>query len=188
LVSPNGEEWLQSFITSENRLIAQMRRQQQGKAQALQWLNTRLAQQHPGRRLRDQGQRLDELEQRFNHAWRSQMRHAAARLHTLTAQLHRHDPSRRLQHLQFQRDNLGRRLVQAMKGSLQDHRQRLAGVGRALEAVSPLATLSRGYAIVKRLPDGAIVRAADAVNLGDRIETRVAQGRLISTVDEKYET
>jgi exodeoxyribonuclease VII large subunit len=188
LVSPNGEEWLQAFITLENRLALQMKRQQQSKAQALQWLSKRLTQQHPGRRLRDQGQRLDELEQRLNHAWRSHLHHAAARLNTLSAQLHRHDPSRRLQHLQLQRDNLSRRLVQTMKATLEQRRQKLAGLGRALDAVSPLATLSRGYAIVKRLPDGAIVRAAEAVNLGDRIETRVAQGRLVSTVNEKYET
>jgi hypothetical protein len=32
------------------------------------------------------------------------------------------------------------------------------------------------------------VRTAEAVNIGDRIETHVAQGRLISTVNEKHET
>lgn len=188
LVSPNGEEWLQAFANLENRLLTQVKRQQQTKAQALQWLGKRLAQQHPGRRLRDQGQRLDDLEQRFNHAWRNHLRHATARLSALTAQLYRHDPSQRLQHLQSQRDNLSRRLVQAMKGALEHRRQRLASLGRALDTVSPLATLSRGYAIVKRLPDGAIVRTIQAVNLGDPIEARVAQGRLICTVNEKYQT
>jgi exodeoxyribonuclease VII large subunit len=188
LVSPNGEEWLQAFGSSESRLRAQIRRQLQGKAQALQWLGKRLAQLHPARRLGDHGQRLDELEQRLQLAWRGRIRHAAGRLNILTAQLHRHDPRRRLQQLQLQRQHLSRRLIQAMKADLERRGQRLAGLNRALDAVSPLATLSRGYAIVKRLPDGAIVRTAEAVNIGDRIETRVAQGRLISTVDEKHET
>jgi exodeoxyribonuclease VII large subunit len=188
LVSPNGEEWLQAFINLESRLLTQIRRQHHTKVQALQWLTGRLAQLHPARRLSDHSQRLDELEQRLRLAWRAQQRHTAARLNTLTAQLHRHDPSRRLQQLQMQREHLSRRLVQHMQAALEQRRQRLAGLGRALDAVSPLATLSRGYAIVKRLPDGTIVRAAEAVKIGDRIETRVAQGRLISTVDEKYET
>jgi len=187
LVSPNGEEWLQAFTNLGNRLLTQMQRQQQTKAQTLQWLDKRLAQQHPGRRLRDQGQRLDELEQRFNHAWRGHLRHAAARLGALSAGLHRHDPSRRLEHFQLQRDILSRRLVQAMKGMFEQRRQQLSGLGRALDAVSPLATLGRGYAIVS-LPDGTIVRAAETVNIGDRVETRLAQGRLVCTVDEKYET
>lgn len=187
-VSPNGEEWLQAFVNLESRLATQIRRQHQARAQALQWLSGRLAQLHPARRLSDHGQRLDELEQRLRLAWRAQLRHDTARLNALSAQLHRHDPSRRLQQLQMQREHFGLRLVQAMQAALERRRQRLANLGRALDAVSPLATLSRGYAIVKRLPDGTIVRAAQAVKVGDRIETRLAQGRLISTVDEKYET
>ncbi|MEJ2552923.1 MAG: exodeoxyribonuclease VII large subunit [Gammaproteobacteria bacterium] len=188
LVSPNGDEWLQAFTGFENRLINQARRQHQAKSQALRWLETRLAQLHPARRLNEHGQRLDELEQRLQRACNAQLRHATARSNALVAKLERHDPSRRLQQLRMQEEHLGRRLLQAMKAALEQDRRRLAGIGRALDAVSPLATLSRGYAIVKRLPDGAIVRAADAVKLGDRIETRIARGRLISTVEEKYET
>ncbi len=188
LVSPNGEEWLQAFNNLESRLLTQIKRQQHTKTQALQWLAKRLAQHHPARRLSDHAQRLDELEQRLHLAWRTQQRHATARLHTLSAQLYRHEPSRRLQQLQLRREHLDLRLAQAMKGALERRRQQLAGLGHALDAVSPLATLGRGYAIVKRLPDETIVRTATAVKIGDRIETRVAQGRLISTVDEKYES
>jgi exodeoxyribonuclease VII large subunit len=188
LVSPNGDEWLQAFTGFENRLVTHMKRQHHAKLQSLRWLETRLAQLHPARRLNEHGQRLDELEQRLQRACNAQLRHAAARSNALVAKLERHDPSRRLQQLRMQEEHLGRRLLQAMKAALEQDRRRLAGIGRALDAVSPLATLSRGYAIVKRLPDGAIVRAADAVKLGDRIETRIARGRLISTVEEKYET
>lgn len=187
-VSPDGEEWLKAFANIEGRLCNQMRRRQQEKAQALDWLDKRLSQQHPGRRLRDQGRRLGELSGRLRHAWRVHLRHDTARLNALAAQLQRHDPSRRLQHLQVQRENLDCRLSQAMKTLLQRQRQQLTGLTRALDAVSPLATLGRGYAIVKRLEDGAIIRNAQAVNVGDRIETRVAAGRLISKVEEKPET
>ena len=188
LISPNGEEWLQAFGNFENRLISQIRRQHQGKAQALQWLNKRLAQCHPARRLSDHSQRLDELEQRLQLACRNRLRDYTAKLSTLAIRLHHHDPSRRLQHMQLQQTHLSRRLIQTMKASMEKHRQRLAGISRALDAISPLATLSRGYAIVKHLPDGAIVRTTDAVKIGERIETHLAQGRLISTVDKKYRT
>lgn len=188
LVSPNGDEWLKAFIALENRLTMQVTRHQQATAQTLLGLEKRLWQQHPGRRLRDQGQRLDEFELRLNNARRSVLRHTTARLNTLIARLYRHDPSRRLQQLQWQRQQLSRRLTHIMKASLEQRHQQLAGIGRALDAVSPLATLSRGYAIVKRQADGAIVRTVKAVNIGDRIETRVSQGRLISTVTDKYDT
>ena len=187
-VSPDGTEWLKTFVTIESRLCNQMRRRQQQWAQALDWLDKRLAQRHPGRRLQDQHRRLTELEQRLRHAWRVHLRHDVARLYGLTAQLGRHDPSRRLLHLQVQRENLDARLTLAMTTCLRRQRQQLSGLSRALDAVSPLATLGRGYAIVKRLPDGAIVRSAQAVNIADRIEVRIADGRLTSRVEEKHET
>lgn len=188
LVSPNGAEWLQAFITLENRLSSHARRFLSSKAQSLLWLEKRLAQQHPGRRLHDQGQRLDELEQRLVLSLRNQLRHTSARLSAIRAQLYRHDPSRRLQHLQLQRDNLSHRLLQAIQHRLERHRQQLTAASRSLDAVSPLATLQRGYAIVQRQADGAIVRNIEAVNLGDKMEARVAEGRLICTVDEKHQT
>ncbi len=46
-----------------------------------------------------------------------------------------------------------------------------------LRALSPLATLERGYAVL-RTPDGAVVRDADDVGPGDLLDARVARGRL----------
>jgi exodeoxyribonuclease VII large subunit len=48
-------------------------------------------------------------------------------------------------------------------------------------ALSPAATLERGYAVVRTL-DGAIVRAADSVAHGDRLSVRVANGDFDVTV------
>jgi exodeoxyribonuclease VII large subunit len=51
-----------------------------------------------------------------------------------------------------------------------------------LRALSPAATLQRGYAIVQR-PDGAVVRAPDEVDAKDRLRIRLAGGELTATVD-----
>jgi exodeoxyribonuclease VII large subunit len=48
-------------------------------------------------------------------------------------------------------------------------------------ALSPQATLDRGYAVVQR-GDGAVVRAADAVVLGELLRVRLAKGELGVTV------
>lgn len=188
LASPDGAEWLQAFATREKRLLQRLLHIQHAKRQQLDWLTKRLERCHPGRRLRDQGQRLDELEQRLKLAWRSQLRHADSRLAALAARLHRRDPRQHLQKLSLRREHLAQRLERVMRGRLQQHRLRLTALARALDTVSPLATLQRGYAIVRRRPDGAIVRDATQVAIGDQIETRIARGRLISTVDEKHET
>ena len=188
LVSPDASEWRQAFAGREKRLLQRLLHLQLAKRQQLTWTAKRLEQCHPGRRLRDQSQRLDELEQRLRRAWRSQLRHLQARVAALDARVHQQNPRRRLRHHIMQREHLERCLVQHMRARLQRHRQQLAVLSRAIDAVSPLATLSRGYAIVHHLPDGAIVRDVQAINVGDRVETRVARGRLICTVDDKHET
>jgi exodeoxyribonuclease VII large subunit len=43
-------------------------------------------------------------------------------------------------------------------------------------ALSPLATLERGYAIVQRQDSGAVVRSAGQVSAGDGLTIRVADG------------
>ncbi len=50
-----------------------------------------------------------------------------------------------------------------------------------LRALSPAATLNRGYAIVQRA-DGQVVRAASEVNPGDPLRVRLADGELAATV------
>jgi exodeoxyribonuclease VII large subunit len=44
-------------------------------------------------------------------------------------------------------------------------------------ALSPAATLQRGYAIVQR-PDGLVVRAPSEVEVGDNLAVRLAEGRI----------
>ncbi|GAA1839778.1 exodeoxyribonuclease VII large subunit [Asanoa iriomotensis] len=69
-----------------------------------------------------------------------------------------------------------------------DHRIRAAGdelrhtVAR-LRALSPAATLDRGYAIVQS-PSGHVVRAATDVAKGDVLRVRLARGELSTTVEE----
>jgi exodeoxyribonuclease VII large subunit len=51
-----------------------------------------------------------------------------------------------------------------------------------VRALSPAATLERGYAVVQR-DDGAVVRSPDDVRPGDHLRLRVAQGDVSATVD-----
>jgi len=53
-----------------------------------------------------------------------------------------------------------------------------------LRALSPAATLERGYAIVQRA-DGHVVRAADEVKTDDRLRVRLAEGELQAIVGEQ---
>ena len=59
----------------------------------------------------------------------------------------------------------------------------LATAGAALAVLGPQATLERGYAIVRRAGDGAIVRDPAEAPARTRLDVRVARGSLPATVD-----
>lgn len=53
-----------------------------------------------------------------------------------------------------------------------------------LEALSPLAVLSRGYSITLKMPDGKVIKDIKALKSGDEVETRLEKGKFISVVDK----
>ena len=98
--------------------------------------------------------------------------------------LQQHAPDHRLQHLSLQCNNLYTRLQQATEKQFSFFKQRLSTPARALDTVSPLATLDRGYAITRRSKDDKILTNADDVIIGDKIETRLANGSLLCKVEK----
>ena len=73
---------------------------------------------------------------------------------------------------------LQHRLSAAIGTTLGAVEQRLALASRTLDAVSPLATLGRGFAVVSRVDDGSLLRDAAPAPEGTEIEARLSKGRL----------
>jgi exodeoxyribonuclease VII large subunit len=80
-------------------------------------------------------------------------------------------------------DSLYFRLEQAISRRLERDRARVALAGGRLAAISPLATLARGYAIV-RDGDGRIIRATHQAHPGDPLRIQVADGEIPATVTD----
>ena len=138
--------------------------------------------------MQEKAQRLDELEMRLTRAQRHRLRHYEARLETLSAQLERHNPAARLRHLEQRHAELGRRLELAIRQQLKQLQQRLGSQVRALETVSPLATLSRGYAIVSETKSGKVLHSSAEARVGDTVHARLHQGGLLCRIEEiEYE-
>ncbi len=183
LISPDRAEWLARFERASQQLQAGMQRRLSNARQQLDWHNQRLARLHPGRRLQDQSQRLDELEQRLRQAVRIRLRQHRQQFDGLHIRLRNLDPSVRIARLSEHCSDLEQRLLAAQRRLLTTRRQQLANASHALEAVSPLATLARGYAIVREPESGTVVRDASAVASGTQIEARLARGRLWCRVE-----
>ncbi len=71
----------------------------------------------------------------------------------------------------------------AAKRSLTDSENRLHTLAQRLDALSPLATLKRGYSI-SRKTDGEVLTTAEHVSVGDRIEVQLSEGHLACRVEE----
>ncbi|MDE0683947.1 MAG: exodeoxyribonuclease VII large subunit [Candidatus Poribacteria bacterium] len=71
----------------------------------------------------------------------------------------------------------------AAKRSLTDSENRLHTLAQRLDALSPLATLKRGYSI-SRKTDGEVLTTAEQVSVGDRIKVQLAAGHLACRVEE----
>ena len=182
LVSPDRAEWIQGLVNTEQQLHKILRNILNQKQQTLFHLRKRL--QHPGRRLQMQSQRIDELEQRLHHAQHIHIRHLRARLITLCARLNQHTPVHKLNYYKTQSDNLTHRLNTSMKQQIQIKQQQLANTSRALDAISPLATLGRGYSIVRKWPEETLIQSSGDVSPGDKIEARLKNGRIICNVEQ----
>jgi exodeoxyribonuclease VII large subunit len=71
-----------------------------------------------------------------------------------------------------------RGLARAVRSALEQRRAHLAQRAAALDSLSPLAVLGRGYGLVRRARDGAIVREASDAPPGEALDVRVARAQL----------
>jgi len=185
LASPDGAELTARLGQLTARLRGALRRLAAARQTRLDHLAHRLARSHPAALLRQRAQRLDELELRRRRALDRLIERQRQRLARAEGRLRLLAPTHRLvlvaagEHLGAATARLGR----AARGSLATLRGRLAAAAGRLDALSPLATLDRGYAIVRRSADGAVVRDCAAAPPGTAVEAQLADAVLNCRVE-----
>ena len=184
LCTPDSEAWLRALVQDAARLVQAKTRLLQAWQQRLDWCMQRLEQLHPERALRERGIRLLELQTRLSHSMRAQLRHDRVRLSAVAAALREHNPAQRLRLAHDHIQHLGQRLDAATRARLLALQNRLSLALRGLDTVSPLATLSRGYAIVSDAASGSVISRAAEVKTGQSIQARLADGSLFAEVRE----
>ena len=127
-------------------------------------------------------QRMDELQQRLYQAINNDQRHRNALLNTLAARITAATPKHELRRISQRNESLYKRLVYAIDSLFNRQHQQLAQTAGNLHALSPLATLQRGYSITRRIQDGAVIQDATAVKPGERVESLLSRGSLICEV------
>ena len=182
MVVPDRNACLELLARTALRLDAGMRRELRANGARFEGTERRLQLAHPGVRLQQQMQRLDDLAQRLSGAARAGLHRDQMRVAQSITRLVRRSPDRVVREYRARHQGVEARLDHAAKECLSRAQHRLALAQRALNAVSPLATLTRGFAIVTRAAGGALLTDAAAVPAGEEIEARLARGSLRARV------
>lgn len=183
LLAPDSSGLRQRLEGLERRLLLRMRQLIAHQHLRLDGLTRRL--RHPGERLRQQAQRLDDLEMRLQRALDRQVSQRHERLARLETRLAAQHPGRALGLLRQRLDALAARLPRAMRETLGTRRLELQSQVQTLHAFSPLATLGRGYSILLD-ERGQAIRSASQTQPGQRLKARLGEGELEVRVEDNH--
>jgi exodeoxyribonuclease VII large subunit len=138
------------------------------------------------RHLRALAQRVDHSHARLRNLHpRARLRMGRERLNALRLRLRGSHPRTRLQPWHEHLAGLSRRLRHSTAARLRLSQLRTRELARALHAVSPLATLQRGYAILSSPASGEIVRSTAQAQPGRSLRARVIDGEFDVRVEPK---
>jgi exodeoxyribonuclease VII large subunit len=77
---------------------------------------------------------------------------------------------------------LAARLYRGTRGIVEARTQRVQSCAARLHALSPLATLGRGYSVLQHARTGDVIRGVDDVNVGEELQAKLIDGRLLCIV------
>ncbi len=185
LLAPDSSDLGRRLESLQRRLLLRIQNRLAHDRLRLDSLARRL--RHPGERLRQQAQRLDDLDMRLRRAFEQRLNQRRERLARLDTRLAAQHPGRALALLKQRLDNLAERLPRAMRQTLATRRQHLQVQVQTLQVVSPLATLSRGYSILLD-EHGQAIRSAAQTRNGQRLTARLGEGELQVRVEDNHLT
>ena len=129
---------------------------------------------------------LDGADSRMIRGVTRQLRASRERLEGMAQKRALTDPTALIADKGMQLDHLQHRLVAAMRAVTDREGGRFAALAAALDALSPLRVLGRGYALAQT-ESGEILRSAAQTAPGERIRVRLARGQLVCDVAETKE-
>ena len=129
-------------------------------------------------------QTLDDLTHRMELAERQLLEQMIRRWERVSAAIRHYDLRLVLSGMRKELESGTAALASIMRNVLLQHRVRSERLQTALESLSPLAILERGYALVFD-SKGNLLKDAQALNVGDEISARLAHGQLQAAVTKK---
>lgn len=173
-VTPHQDTIYNGLSTTIARLVHAMQRRIVQYQTILSHREQQL--RYPPYVLRQHIQRIDFLQQRIGHMALQRLHLLSQHIIQLTSKLYSNNPLLVLQQRQAVLQSIHTRLMHAMQQLLVAYQHKTAAIMATLHAVSPLATLARGYAIASYQQQ--VIYDSQQVQPGDRIAVTLARGVL----------
>ena len=129
-------------------------------------------------------QKLDDLTHRMELAQRQLLEQMLRRWERISAAVRHYDLRLVLSGMRKELDRGTAALASIMRNVLLQHRVRSERLQTALQSLSPLAILERGYALVFDA-QGKLLKDVRAVKVGEEISARLAHGQIQAAVTRK---
>ncbi len=175
---------MRSLTAITARIASLGRRSLEDHHQELDFLSRRLSQSSPAAIIAGQIDWVKNLQQVMTGAMRYDLVRRSRALEFIRTRLLQRSPAIEVQYSVNRLTELNQRLRNIGTASVERMANRFNLVERALQSVSPLATLDRGYAIVSDADSGKVLTDASATKPGREITARLAHGSLTATVDK----
>lgn len=185
LITPNQDELLETFEQHESTLLYILRDIISNLHQTIDWLSQRLEFLHPKQTIKRKQEHLVELHRRGFSAVKFILSDRAHLFNRLSNRFENQSPNARVREAKIKLVDLHKQIHALIQVRLEHNRQALHALARTLDAVSPLGTLNRGYAIVSNQASGQILHDNKQVSRGDMISVQFAKGRLSAKVEGK---
>jgi exodeoxyribonuclease VII large subunit len=134
--------------------------------------------------LKEQSQSLDNVEIRLVNIVQNIMSGAKQSFQLTAAQIYQSSAIQRFGKYEDRLVSTLNSLNSQIKNLIDRKKLMLSSVNSNLKAISPLAVLERGYAIVMN-ENGQALKSTEDLKVGDSITTRLADGRFSSNVSKK---
>lgn len=182
LVSPDSQHLSNNILQLKQKIIRAMNTTLAQQTEKLAWLSKRLEQQQPAYQLQQQWQRIEALEARLIRHMRYQVENKQKALYVIRKQLIASSPMHLISKKRQKLEQYSALLHHAIKANMTIKQSNLTLKMTKLDAMSPLKTLERGYAIVRDHDTLKVISSVSQLNAGDRINTKVKDGEIISKV------
>ena len=182
LVVPVRRELAASIETLQGRVISHERRLVTGICERVALLRERL--KDPKRRINDLRMFVDDRLERLRKGLEHKRAGERPRLMNLEIRLGHANPLLKIRDHRFILENLRKNMLARFRDRLERGKVHVQRNLAVLDTLSPLAVLRRGYGIVKKVPEGYIVKEAASVTVGGTVDVRVSSGSFLATVTD----